>query len=67
MPYLLSNKKLPTRQSGNKKIENYGHLLKTNNWRYLKVIDKKKITPVALLNMSKALDTILSESWNFAQ
>lgn len=31
MPYLLSNKKLSTRQNGNKKIENYGHLLNTNN------------------------------------
>lgn len=25
------NSKLSTRQSGNKKIENYGHLLNTNN------------------------------------
>lgn len=56
-----------TRQNGNKKIENYGHLLNTNNWRYLKAIDENKITPAVLLNMSKAPDTILSESWNFAQ
>ena len=55
VPYLESNKRSSTTQSGNKKL----HLTETSLIRVR--IDKNKLTAVVLLNMSKAFDSINHE------
>lgn len=63
MPYLVSNELLPTRQSGDKKSHSTETALIRTDARLnvSSAIDEKKITPVVLLDMSKAFDTINHE------
>ena len=58
MPYLVSNERLSSRQSGNKKLHTTGTSLIRKTDAILSAIDDKKITAVVLLDMSKAFDTI---------
>ena len=56
--YLMSNERLSTRQSGNKKSHSTETSLIRTTDAILNAIDEKKITAVVLLDMSKAFDTI---------
>ena len=58
MPYLVSNERLSTRQSGNKKLHSTETSLIRTTDTLLSAIDEKKVTAVVLLDMSKAFDTI---------
>ena len=58
MPYLVSNERLSSRQSGNKKLHSTETSLMRTTDAILSAIDDKKITAVVLLDMSKAFDTI---------
>ena len=57
-PYLMSNERLSTRQSGNKKSHSTETSLIRTTDAILNAIDEKKTTAVVLLDMSKAFDTI---------
>ena len=57
-PYLMSNERLSTRQSGNKKSYSTETSLIRTTDAILNAIDEKKTTAVVLLDMSKAFDTI---------
>ena len=57
-PYLMSNERLSTRQSGNKKSHSTETSLIRTTAAILNTIDEKKTTAVVLLDMSKAFDTI---------
>ena len=63
-PYLVLNKKLSTKQSGNKKFHSTETSLIKITDTILKAIDKKEITAVVLLDLSKALDSINHETLN---
>ncbi|PFX22791.1 putative RNA-directed DNA polymerase from transposon BS [Stylophora pistillata] len=58
MSFLVSNERLSTRQSGNKKLHSTETSLIRTTDAILSAIDDKKITAVVLLDMSKAFDTI---------
>ena len=58
MPYLVSNERLSTRQSGNKKLHSTETSLIRTTDAILSAIDEKKIAAVVLLDVSKAFDTI---------
>ena len=58
MPFPVSNKRLSTRQSGNKKLHSTETSLIRTTYAILSAINEKKIIAVVLLNMSKAFDTI---------
>ena len=54
----VSNDRLSTRQSGNKKLHSTETSLIRTTDTLLSAIDEKKVTAVVLLDMSKAFDTI---------
>ena len=58
MPYLLSNERLSATQGGNKKFHSTETSLIHTTEAILGGIDKKKLTAVVLLDMSKAFDSI---------
>ena len=58
MPYLVSNQRLSTTQSGNKKLHSTETSLIRTTEAILSGIDRKKVTAVVLLDMSKAFDSI---------
>ena len=60
MPYLLSNERLSATQSGNKKFHSTETSLIYTTEAILGGIDKKKLTAVVLLDMSKAFDSIIN-------
>ena len=55
MPYLLSNERLSATQSGNKKFHSTETSLIHTTEAILGGIDKRKVTAVVLLDMSKGL------------
>ena len=61
MPYLLSNERLSATQSGNKKFHSTETSLIHTTEAILGGIDKRKVTAVVLLDMSKAFDSINHE------
>ena len=61
MPYLLSNERLSATQSGNKKFHSTETSLIHTTEAILGGIDKRKVTTVVLLDMSKAFDSINHE------
>ena len=58
VPYLDINKRLSTEQSGNKKYHSTETTLIETTDTFLHAIDKKEVTAVVLLDMSKALVTL---------
>ena len=58
VPYLESNKRQSTTQSGNKKDHSTKTSLIRTTETIMSGIDKKKVTAVVLSDMSKAFDTI---------
>ncbi|CAB4020527.1 Hypothetical predicted protein [Paramuricea clavata] len=58
VPYLDLNKRLSTEQSGNKKHHSTETSLIETTDTILNAIDKKKVTAVVLLDMSKAFDSL---------
>ena len=58
MPYLVLNKRLSTKQSGNKKWHSTETSLIHTTDMILNAIDQKKTTAMVLLDMSKAFDSI---------
>ena len=58
MPFLLSNKRLSTNQSGNKKWHSTETSLIHTTDAILAAIDQKKTTAIVLLDMTKAFDSI---------
>ena len=58
LPYLVSNDRLTTKQSGNKRFQSTETSLIHTTDFILNAIDKKKITAIVLLDMSKAFDSI---------
>ena len=58
VPYLESNKRLSSTQSGNKQFHSTETSLVHTTDAVLEAIDKKKTTAVVLLDMSKAFDSI---------
>ena len=58
MPYLVSNERLSSRQSDNKKLHSTETSLIQTTDTLLSAIDEKKVTAIVLLDMSKAFDTI---------
>ena len=58
MPYLVSNERFSSRQSGNTKFQSTETSLIRTTDAILSAIDEKKITAVVLLDMSKVFDTI---------
>ena len=61
-PYLVLNKKLSTKQSGNKKFHSTETSLIKITDTILKAIDRKEITAVVLLDLSKAFHSINHET-----
>ena len=57
LPYLVSNDRLTTKQSGNKRFHSTETLIHTTDF-ILKKKKKKKTTAIVLLDMSKAFDSI---------
>ena len=68
VPYLESNKRLSSTQSGNRQFHSTETSLVHTTDAVLEAIDKKKTTAVVLLDMSKAFDsTIIIFFWiNYA-
>ena len=58
LPYLVSNDRLTTKQSGNKRFHSTETSLIHTTDFILNAMDKKKITAIVLLDMSKAFDSI---------
>ena len=58
MPYLTANKRLAVNQSGNKKWHSTETSLVASTDTILEAIDKRKLTAVVYLDMSKAFDSI---------
>ena len=58
MPYLVANDRLTTKQSGNKRWHSTETTLIRTTDFILNAMDKRKITAIVLLDMSKAFDSI---------
>ena len=58
LPYLVSNDRLTTKQSGNKRFHSTETSLIHTTDFILNAMDKKKTTAIVLLDMSKAFDSI---------
>ena len=56
--YLLSNGRLASRQSGNKKLHSTDTLSLFMADQLLEVMDKKNLTALTLLDLSKAFDSL---------